>query len=250
MIKSVKKAMDILTILSANAENPITLGELADQTGLNKSTCAHIVDTLCESLYVERVSRTKGYRLGPWAYMLSRYGRYQNTLVTIAIPVLKWLQTKTEATVFISVICNGKKYIVYHIDKANILPMSDGSIIQGNLEATATGQLLMTHMDSESLRHALSRREDAEDGPLQIPQELNEKFKKIRSQGFAYCTVPAGEQEPHQSYAFGVTDGSKVIAALGILYPDSMNTAEYRNSVLKYGRTAASEISRRLEFVE
>ena len=250
MIKSVKKAMDILTILSANAENPITLGELAEQTGLNKSTCAHIVDTLCESLYVERVSRTKGYRLGPWAYMLSRYGRYQNTLVTIAIPVLKWLQAKTEATVFISVICNGKKYIVYHIDKANILPMSDGSIIQGNLEATATGQLLMTHMDSESLRHALSRREDAEDGPLQIPQELNEKFKKIRSQGFAYCAVPAGEQEPHQSYAFGVTDGSKVIAALGILYPDSMNTSEYRNSVLKYGRTAASEISRRLEFVE
>ena len=250
MIKSVKKAMDILTILSANAETPITLGELAEQTGLNKSTCAHIVDTLCESLYVERVSRTRGYRLGPWAYMLSRYGRYQNTLVSIATPVLKWLQSKTDATVFISVICNGKKYIVYHIDKANILPMSDGSIIQGNLEATATGQLLMTHMDSESLRHALSRREDAEDGPIQIPTELSEKFRKIRSQGYAYCAVPAGEQEPHQSYAFGVTDGSKVIAALGILYPDSMNTAEYRNSVLKYGRTAASEISRRLEFVE
>ena len=250
MIKSVKKAMDILSILSDNAENPITLGELAEQTGLNKSTCAHIVDTLCESMYVERVSRTKGYRLGPWAYMLSRYGRYQNTLVTIAIPVLKWLQAKTEATVFISVICNGKKYIVYHIDKANILPMSDGSIIQGNLEVTATGQLLMTHMDTESLRHALARREDAEEGPIQIPAELNEKFKKIRSQGYAYCEVPAGEQEPHQSYAFGVTDGNKVIAALGILYPDSLNTPEYRSSVLKLGRTAANEISRRLEFVE
>ena len=249
MIKSVKKAMDILTILSANAEEPITLGELAEQTGLNKSTCAHIVDTLCESMYVERVSRTKGYRLGPWAYMLSRYGRYQNALVTIAIPVLKWLQAKTGATVFISVICNGKKYIVYHIDKANILPMSDGSIIQGNLEATATGQLLMTHMDTESLRHALSRR--GEEGDIaKIPGDLNEKFKKIRSQGYAYCAVPTDEPEPHQSYAFGVTDGTKIIAALGILYPDSMNTAEYRAAVLKHGRTAANEISRRLEFAE
>lgn len=250
MIKSVKKAMDILTILSANAEDPITLGELAEQTGLNKSTCAHIVDTLCETFYVERVSRTKGYRLGPWAYMLSRYGRYQNTLVTIATPVLKWLQAKTDATVFISVICNGKKYIVYHIDKANILPMSDGSIIQGNLEATATGQLLMTHMDTESLRHALSRREDAEEGPVQIPPALNEKFRKIRSQGYAYCEVPTWEPEPHQSYAFAVTDGTKVIAALGILYPDSMNTPEYRSAILKLGRTAAGEISRRLEFTE
>ena len=247
MIKSVKKAMDILTILSASAETPISLGDLAEQTGLNKSTCAHIVDTLCESLYVERVSRTRGYRLGPWAYMLSRYGRYQNTLVTIAIPVLKWLQNKTDATVFISVICNGKKYIVYHIDKSNILPMSDGSIIQGKLEATATGQLLMAHMDTESLRHALSRREDAEEDPLQIPGTLQEKLRKIRSQGYVCCSVPAG---PHQSYAFGVTDGTKVIAALGILYPDAMDTPEYQASVVKLGRTAAGEISRRLEFGE
>lgn len=246
MIKSVKKAMDILTILSDTAEQPITLGELAEQTGLNKSTCAHIVDTLCESFYVERISRTKGYRLGPWAYMLSRYGRYQNQLVTIATPVLKWLQAKTGATVFISVICNGKKYIVYHIDKMGILAMSDGSIIQGRLEATATGMLLMTHMDSESLRHALSRRSDG-DGmfPSQLMGELNDKFKKIRSQGYAYCAVPS---EGHQSYAFGISDGTKVIAALGILYPDSMDTPEYRADMLKNCHIAAHEISRRLEF--
>ena len=157
MIKSVKKAMDILSILSDSAETPIPLQELAERTGMNKSTCAHIVDTLCETLYVERVSRTQGYRLGPWAYMLSRYGRYQNTLVSISTPVLRWLHGKTGATVFISVICNGQKYIVYHIDKADILPMSDGSIIQGYLETTATGLFLMAHMEPESLRHVLIR---------------------------------------------------------------------------------------------
>lgn len=246
MIKSVKKAMDILTILSANAEEPITLGELAEQTGLNKSTCAHIVDTLCESFYVERISRTKGYRLGPWAFMLSRYGRYQNKLVTIAIPVLKWLQAKTGATVFISVICNGKKYIVYHIDKMGILAMSDGSIIQGRLEATATGMLLMTYMDSETLRHALSHRsEDDPPLPSQFLSEIQDKFKKIRAQGYAYCAVPS---EGHQSYAFGISDGTKVIAALGILYPDDMDTPEYRAGMLKNCRIAANEITRRLEF--
>ncbi len=246
MIKSVKKAMDILTILSASAEKPITLGELAERTGLNKSTCAHIVDTLCDSLYVERISRTKGYRLGPWAYMLSRYGRYQNTLVTIAIPVLKWLQAKTDATVFISVICNGKKYIVYHIDKGNILPMSDGSIIQGYLETTATGLLLMTYMDTESLRHALARRAEEDGNTLSI-QPLTEKFKRIRAQG--YCHIPVVSQAT-QSYAFGITENGKVTAALGILFPDSLDTPEYRASVLKLGRTAAGEISRRLEFAE
>lgn len=249
MIKSVKKAMDILTILSANAETPITLGELAERTGMNKSTCAHIVDTLCDSLYVERISRTKGYRLGPWAYMLSRYGRYQNSLVSIAKPVLKWLQAKTGATVFISVICNGKKYIVYHIDKGNILPMSDGSIIQGRLETTATGMLLMTYMDRESLRHALSCMSGGT-APAQITKELSDRMQKIRSQGYAYYAVPSQDQGDHQSYAFGISEGSKVTAALGILFPDSLNSPEYTANILKLGRIAAGEISRRLKFAE
>lgn len=249
MIKSVKKAMDILTILSANAEQPMTLGELAERTGINKSTCAHIVDTLCDSLYVERISRTKGYRLGPWAYMLSRYGRYQNSLVSISRPVLKWLQVRTGATVFISVICNGKKYIVYHIDKDNILPMSDGSIIQGRLETTATGLLLMTHMDRESLRHALDDMTGGE-GSARISKDLSDRMQKIRSQGYAYYAVPSPDQGDHQSYAFGISDGNKVVAALGILFPDELNTPDYRDSILKLGRTAANEISRRLEFAE
>ena len=72
-----------------------------------------------------------------------------------------------------------------------------------------------------------------------------EKFKKIRAQGYAYFPVSS---EGHQSYAFGIADGTKVIAALGILYPDSMDTSEYRAGMLKNCRTAAREISRRLEF--
>lgn len=248
MIKSVKKAMDVLSVLSSSAEDPITLNDLAELTGMNKSTCAHIVDTLCDSLYVERVSRTKGYRLGPWAYMLSRYGHYQNTLVTVSAPVLKWLNAKTGATVFISVACNGKKYIIYHIDKLNILERSDGSIIQGRLETTATGMLLMTYMDAETLRHSLNRRAEGE-APVSGKQltELNEKFKKIRQQGYAYVAVPTIVPEPHQSYAFAVTKSGKVVAALGVLYPDSMNTPEFKATMLKSSRFAAHEISRRLD---
>ena len=61
MIQSVKKAMDILTVLSENSDEPIMLSELAEKTGLNKSTCAHIVDTLCESFYLRplKIGRMK-----------------------------------------------------------------------------------------------------------------------------------------------------------------------------------------------
>lgn len=244
MIKSVKKAMDILTILSDNAETPITLSELSEKTGLNKSTCAHILDTMCESFYVERVSRKDGYRLGPWAYMLSRYGSYHNSLTKTASPVLKWLHAQTGATVFLSVMCNGKKYIIYHIDKESILPMSDGSMIQGFMDDTATGKLLMAYMDTATLNYTLSRRSTV-DNPQMITPELQAEFKKIRSSGYAYVDVVPNQT---QSYAFPVLEDGKAIAALGVLYSNRNQTEEYRSSILKFGHMAATEISRRIAF--
>lgn len=244
MIKSIKNATDVLTILSASPDTPVTLKELSAQLGMNKSTCAHILDTLCESFYVEHISRKEGYRLGPWAYMLSRYGRYQNNLVTVSVPLLKWLHKKTDATVFISVVCNGKKYIPYHIDKANILPMSDGSIIQGHLETTATGLLLMANMDSETLRHILAQRKRAGDLELvEVTPKLLERFRAVRDAGYCSFTV---ETPASRSYAFGVESGGKIIAAIGILYPLDRDRPEYRAEVKKLGRMAAKEISRRL----
>lgn len=246
MVKSVKKAMDILTILSGNPDTTMQLGELAAQTGLNKSTCAHIVDTLCESFYVERVSRKDGYRLGPWAYMLSRYGHYQNNLVNAAAPVLHWLHKRTEASVFIAVICNGRKYIVYHIDKAGILPMSDGDIIQGYLESTATGRLLMANMETETLRRVLEqRRREGGDKAAEQIDEVRRQFAEIRFTG--YCTYSADDPTT-VSHAFSITDGSRVVAALGVLHPVEMTSEEYLSRVKKLGRKAAEEISRRLYF--
>ena len=246
MIKSVKKAMDILTVLSANAEETMSLGELAEKTGLNKSTCSHIVDTMCESFYVERVSRKDGYRLGPWAYMLSRYGSYQNSLIRAAAPVLKWLHKQTGATVFISVLCNGRKFIVYHIDDAGILDMSDGSMIQGYLETTATGRLLLAYLDNEGYHYTISRRQADENySHFEMTPELREELQSIRASGYAHCSV---DVQQSQSYAFQVTDEEKTVAAVGLLYLNEKDSPEYRASILHAGHTAASEISRRLSF--
>ena len=235
--------MDILTILSANAETPISLSELAARTGLNKSTCAHIVDTLCEAMYVERVSRKDGYRLGPWSYMLSRYGTYHQSLIKTSSSVMRWLQEQTGSTVFLSVTCNGQKYIVYHIDKDNILPMSDGSMIQGCLETTATGRLMMAYMDTDSLRHSLRmRNQELEEV---VSPELAAELREIRHRGYAHCSV---DVQQTQSFAFRITEEGKTVASVGVLYANAKDSPEFRQQIIKAGKTAAGEISRRLAF--
>lgn len=243
MIKSVVKAMDILTVLSGNKEKPMPLSELSERTGINKSTCAHIVDTLCEGLYVERVSRSEGYRLGPWAYMLSRFGTFRQPLVNAAAPVVRWLHEKLQTDVFISVLCNGRKYIVYHIETDNVLPMRDGTMIQGYIEPTATGRLLMAYLSREELYHLLNRNNN---GTRAEPSaEITEELRRIRSCGYAYLSV---DVEHSQSYAFRIVDGTATVASLGVLFYNSKDSPEFREAVIKAGKTAANEISHRLAF--
>lgn len=235
--------MDILTILSANMEKPMPLKELALRTGLNKSTCAHIVDTMCDLQYVERISSKEGYRLGPWAYMLSRYGTYCQNLVNTSSAILKWLHKQTEATVFIAVLCNGRKYIVYHIESDDILPMGDGSMIQGHLESTATGRLLMAYMNQTGLNHLLKK--DPQDQAACLSIEMDEALAKIRACGYAHVPV---ESDNQQSYAFRITNGTKTIASMGVLYRNAKDSPAYREKIIKLGAVAAREISHRLDF--
>ena len=235
--------MDILTILSANMDKPMQLKDLALSTGLNKSTCAHIVDTMCDMQYVERISAREGYRLGPWAYMLSRYGTYCQSLVNTSASICKWLHKQTEATVFISVLCNARKYIVYHIESDDILPMGDGSMIQGHVESTATGQLLMAYMNQTVLNHLLKKSPQDEAACLSI--EMDEALARIRAVGYAHVAV---ESENQQSYAFRITNGTKTVASLGVLYRNTKDSPHYREKVIKLGTAAAREISRRMDF--
>ena len=244
MVKSVKKALDILTILSENADKPIPLKELALRTGLNKSTCAHIVDTMCEQQYVERISSKEGYRLGPWSYMLSRYGTYCQNLVSTSSSILKWLHKQTEATVFLSVLCNGRKYIVYHIESDNILPMGDGSMIQGHVESTATGRVMLAYMNQTALNHLLKKDLKAQDDGLGT--EMEEALARIRACGYAHLAV---ESENQQSYAFRITKDTKTVASMGVLYRNTKDSPSYREKVVKLGTAAAREISHRLEFM-
>ena len=96
--------MQLLTVISDHKGEAVALGELSRITAIPKPTCAHLIQTLCHDGYVKKVSHTQGYVLGPAAYCLSRYGRYENELVTEIRPIMRWLERKTGAAVALSVI--------------------------------------------------------------------------------------------------------------------------------------------------
>ena len=206
---------------------------------INKSTCAHIMETLCESFFVEKISRKEGYRLGPWSYMLSRKERYHEDLLNVSESILKWLHTKLKVTIFLDVVCNGRKYVLYYIDNERLLPHSGDTIIPGEMETTATGLLHMAFMDNESLRKVIN--------PQQMDAKLKSKLATIKKQKYSYISY---EKLQQQSFAFNITNGIRSIASIGVVYPNKYDSPEFQEKIIQLGKTAATEISRRLTFLK
>lgn len=241
VIKSIKKATDILFLLSEAPETPVSVSRLAAELEINAATCVHILQTLCDSLLVERVSRKEGYRLGPGAYMLARHGRYQESLIEVCSPVLKWLNRQLGLTVFLSVVCDGVKFLNYHIDADGHVAFPDTQIVQGSIENSASGLLMMAYMDAESLNRVVYRSRSL---TYDTVEKQRDRAQQIRKNGYADYHDPG---RGRRSFAFAILNADKrPVASVGVLYADSADSPALRDRVITYGRYAAQEISRRL----
>lgn len=151
MIQSVAKAMRILAVIADGKAEPVPLGVIAAQSGYPKPTCAHIVDTLCEQGYVQRVSHAGGYRLGPALYHLTRYGRYEEELISVCHPVLRWMEHNTQATALLAVMENRQKFIIDYVDSSPRMFSEYQLIRRDALYRTATGRAILSRMDRVQL---------------------------------------------------------------------------------------------------
>ena len=244
MVKSVKKAIDILFYLSNEPEKAATLGTIAKALELNQATCSRLLDTLCDSLMVEHVSRREGYRLGPSAYLLTRYGRYQESLIEVCTPVIRQVRQQLKATVFLTVVCDGIKYIIFNEEGNAPLDLRKSEIIRGNIETTASGLLMMAYMGKDALYRVCSRSKDAERFMTTLAGR-EASFAQIRKTGFVHLH---DDENRRHTYAFRITDGTKTVASIGIIYPDAEDCPAMQKAVIQTGRSAAEEISRRLQF--
>ena len=248
MVKSIQKAIQILYYLSNSPEKSVPLKTISQDMDMNKTTCARILETLHDSQMVEHISSRDGYRLGPGAFMLSRYGNYQESLISIASPIIKWINRQLECTALLAVSTNGAQYIITHEGQTSSKLTCAERIIRGSFETSATGKLILAFMDNESANKMLIR---ANSGKPLEPEEiaaldsLKRELIRIRKQGYAHVSV---SEEYYQSYAFPIHDGKRTVAALGIMCPDEAYNAKMRERIIRKGKIAGEEISRRLVF--
>ncbi len=260
MIKSIQKALDILALLSDCKGIPMRFNEITQKTGINKSTCAHVLETLLEEGFIENVSRSKGYVLGPATFCLTRYGNYEEDLVTICKPVMRHIHTKLNETVILAVMKNYSKYIVYHLDRDFHTFNETFSISEDNLYGTASGRVLISNMRDTELYKTYIKNgppsvEDWPEEDLSTYDKFRNKVSKLQNNKMLKITRYHPEYKLHViSYACPIFKNSMCVGAIGVPVkcPESEYHmfSEYDKKISHMLKVATEEINRRLNFVD
>lgn len=150
MIKSVQKATSILTLLSNNSASPVTISEISTTLNINKATCCHLIETLENDGFITKISRSKGYILGPASYCLSRFENYNNRLIDEMKPIINYLHKNLKHTVILAIIEAEQKYIIDYIDDENYYEKKP-KILSDDIYRTATGRAILANSANEEI---------------------------------------------------------------------------------------------------
>lgn len=256
MIRAVQKAARILTIISDGKTKPVTLSDISTKAGINKSTCSHIISTLAEEGFVKRISHSKGYVLGPEAYCLSRFGKYDDEFVTLCHPVINWLYKKVEHTTILAVVEAGKKFTIDHFDTSDKTLPDSYEIMPDDIYRTATGRIIMANMESSEVQDVFKKNglppKNHWDNITSL-EDLKAKLSEIDKKSIIKTTHKQDDSDYLSiGYAAAIFKHTKCVGAIGVavklLEADLDDFLPEENEIKKHIITARTEIGRRLKY--
>lgn len=151
-IQSIGRAKAILDVLAAANGRHVPLREIAEGTGLLKTTTFNLVTALADTGLVERDAR-RGYRLGLHALIYGRVIERQLDIVAEVRPHLVQLCADTRETVNLALPCPTDIVIVESLEGGQGLRVSSYAGTRATYHSTACGRALLAHMP-----HAMRRK--------------------------------------------------------------------------------------------
>lgn len=185
-IQSIERAFAVLEVLRDVESEELSLKELSDRLGMNKSTVFGLVNTLVNLGYLKRDEHTQQYSLGFRFLSFSDSVKSQDVLLKTIHPYLADLSRKYGETAHCAVEYQGK---VIYLDKVTA-PQSisiNSQIGQENwMHCTGVGKCLLAHMSEEALNQVMALGlPEFTPHTLTSPKALQQELKKIRKQGYA-----------------------------------------------------------------
>ena len=184
-VQVIARAADVLRALEGNDQG-LSLGHLAKQLNLPKSTVQRIVAALDSENFVIAASPQAGVRLGPALVRIARSVRCG--LVDIARPCLEELAQKTGETVDLALLKGAEAVFMDHIEGAHRLRAVSAVGVSFPLHCSANGKAMLSALSDPGLAKMKKQIHLTRFTPNSLSswRQLQAEIEKIRQTGIAY----------------------------------------------------------------
>jgi DNA-binding IclR family transcriptional regulator len=140
-----------LDLISAVADRPLALSDLAERVGLSRSTTHRLACALADQRYLKFV-RGSGYSLGPRLLELGFLASRQSGIPVVARPHLEALASTTKDTVYLGVLDGMRALYLDKVPGSRLIEVSAGVGERLPLRSTGLGKALIIDADDRTLR--------------------------------------------------------------------------------------------------
>jgi DNA-binding IclR family transcriptional regulator len=241
-VQSIRRAFGVLSTLG---DGPLGVTEVAERSGLPKSTAARMLATLVDEGAVEQVPGDTSYRLGPRLITLAGGFSFTRSLATIARPTLSNLAEATREAAGLGVPDGDLIHYVDQVDTVHPVLVRDWTGVRAPLHAVSSGQVLLAFRTPAAIERYLDRpMERFTPSTLVDPDAVRDRLRDVRRRGFSWAIeeFDAGIS----SIAAPIADASgEVIAAVHVhgpsyRFPRPDQTAELAQIVVAGAATIAA----------
>jgi IclR family KDG regulon transcriptional repressor len=232
-----------------DARHGLTAPEVAQRTGLPRTTVHELLTTLTARKYLRRDDRTSTYHLGLSVFRLGNAFAERLDLHSVGLRVAQSVAEECDETVHVGILEGPDVVYVCKVDSTQSVRMV--SRMGGRVPAscTAVGKALLAHLP-EAERSRLLRKGLAKLTTRSItePHVLANQLDQIRATGVAF---EAGESNPDVScVAAPIRDHSgTVVAALSISVPDMRWNQRAPGDWAVFASDGAARLSAELGFL-
>nr|WP_249139134.1 IclR family transcriptional regulator [Actibacterium sp. MT2.3-13A] len=247
-IQSVERALLLLEEVASEPEG-LTLSDMAERTGLNSSTCHHLVSTLVNCGYLTHLSRTRGYALGPKIRDLNELAERETDPSVLLKDDLMALGQQLGRGVQFAVLSETSLITKLSFpDPEARVEEPDEIEKMTALHATATGKSILAWIPDTELVRVISANGLNGYTPQTITtlSGLMEELRLVRRRKYAI------DDEEFRSgvVCIGTTlreGGGAVVGAISTTLPAREATDEYRKAVISEMIAASNDFSRKLQ---
>ena len=185
VIQSVDRALDILEALARHGK--MSLSELSLKTGLNVSTCHHLVGTIGRRGYITQDAESRRYSLGSKIFQLSEARASQINLIELATPFLTRLNRKTGEAVHLVMIEGTELITVAKLPSLHAVKVDSATGRSDAPHATAAGKAILAWLPPIRIDEILDARgmERFTAETITSRRALVEELRLVRRYGYS-----------------------------------------------------------------